>query len=55
MLHDYVKGEAEETKRNLEMCVRKGFHDDTKVIEDYTELLKMVSGYIRFLEGKTKQ
>lgn len=52
ILHDIVKGEAEETKRNLEMCMKKDFHNDGTVIEKYTELLKMVSGFIRFLKGR---
>jgi len=49
ILHDIVKGEAEETKRNLETCLLKDFHTDNEIIGQYTELLKMVSGYIRFL------
>lgn len=52
ILHDIVKGEAEETKRNLEMCMKKNFHDDVTVAGRYTELLKMVSGFIRFLKGR---
>ena len=52
ILHDIVKGEAEETKRNLEMCSRKGFHNGTEIIDKYTELLKMTSGYIKFLKSK---
>ncbi len=52
ILSDIVKGEAEETKRNLEMCLKKSFHSDSIIIEKYTELLKMVSGYIRFLQKK---
>jgi len=49
ILSDIVKGEAEETKRNLEMCLKKKFHQNTDIINKYTELLKMTSGYIRFL------
>lgn len=49
ILHDIVKGEAEETKRNLEMCYKKQFHHNQEISEKYTELLKAVSGYIRFL------
>ena len=52
ILSDIVKGEAEETKRNLEMCLKKSFHSDSVIVEKYTELLKMVSGYIRFLQKK---
>ncbi len=55
ILSDIVKGEAEETKRNLEMCLKKSFHADSTLIEKYTELLKMVSGYIRFLQKKNLQ
>ena len=52
ILHDIVKGEAEETKRNLQMCIRKGFHKNEMIADKYTELLKMVSGYIRFINSK---
>lgn len=52
ILSDIVKGEAEETKRNLEMCLKKSMHSDTMLIDKYTELLKMASGYIRFLQQK---
>jgi len=55
VLNDIVKGEAEETKRNLEMCLRKGFHKDRKTISKYTELLKAVSGYIRFLKTNSER
>lgn len=56
------KGEAEETKRNLIRSARKGFltMDQALIIAGkYTELLKGISGYIRFLseqeELKTKK
>ncbi|OJI08736.1 hypothetical protein BK005_00265 [bacterium CG10_37_50] len=49
ILHDIVKSEAEETKRNLEMCQKKDFYHDQKIIDRYTELLKIISGYIRFV------
>ncbi len=52
IFRDIVKGEAEETKRNLYMCLRKEFHNDSDIIEKYTELLKMISGYVKFLERK---
>lgn len=52
ILHDIVKGEAEETKRNLEMCAKKDFHREIVLVEKYTELLKMVSGFIRFLKTR---
>lgn len=52
IFNDIVKGEAEETKRNLMVCMRKGFHNNQKIIDDYTELIKAISGYVRFLRGK---
>ena len=50
---DIVKGEAEETKHNLSMCLEKGFHKDSDIINKYTDLLKMTSGYIRFINKLT--
>jgi four helix bundle protein len=55
ILHDIVKGEAEETKRNLIMCQRKDFHTDSSISDKYTELLKAVSGYIRFQRENHEQ
>lgn len=52
ILSDIVKGEAEETRRNLEVCGKKGFHKNFAIIEEYTVLLKMVSGFIRFLKTR---
>ena len=49
ILNDIVKGEAEETRKNLEICLKKEFHDDREISEKYLSLLKMVSGYIRFI------
>jgi len=54
ILHDISKGEAEETKRNLEMCIKKGFHNNKIIIDKYIELLKMLSGYISFLQKNNK-
>ena len=51
ILHDIVKSEAEETKRNLLVCAKKGFHQE-EIAEDYTELLKAASGYIKFLRNQ---
>jgi len=51
ILHDIVKGEAEETKRNLEMCRKKEFHNNADIVDKYTDLLKMVSGYVAFIRG----
>lgn len=55
ILNDIVKGEAQETKTNLEMCFRKGFHSDEHISERYLDLLKLVSGYIRFLRAQTSK
>jgi len=52
ILNDLVKGEAEETRSNLEICLKKGFHSDKEIIEKYTELLKATSGYIRFIRNR---
>ena len=46
---DIVKAEAEETRQNLINCRTKGFHQNSDIIEEYTVLLKMISGYVRFL------
>jgi four helix bundle protein len=55
ILSNIVKGEAQETKNGLAMTLQKGFHNDESIIERYTELLKAVSGYIRFLKTNSKQ
>jgi len=47
-----AKGEAEETKRNIIRSAKKGFLDYEKandIAEKYTDLVKAISGYIRFL------
>ncbi len=51
ILHDIVKSEAEETKRNLAICIKKDFHKDEGIVDKYTELIKAVSGYVRFLKN----
>ena len=51
ILNDIAKCEAEETKRNLEVSCEKGFHKNINLAERYTELLKMMSGYIKFLKN----
>lgn len=53
ILIDIVKCEAEETKRDLIVCGKKGFcKDETPgLAEKYTEILKATSGYIRFLRS----
>lgn len=52
ILEGVAKCEAEETKRNLQVCMKKGFHDDEMIIQRYTELIRMISGYVRFLRAK---
>ena len=50
-----AKGEAEETKRNIEKSAKKDFLSDklaSPVSEEYTDLLKAISGYIRFIKTK---
>ena len=49
IINDIAKGEAEETKRNLMVCSKKGFHSNQEIISKYTELIMAISGYIRFL------
>ena len=50
IFNDIVKGEANETRGNLEMCLKKGFHGDQNLIDDYTQLIKAVSGFVNFLK-----
>lgn len=52
ILNDIVKGEAEETRKNLEVCYKKGLHNNQDVSGKYLSLLKMVSGYIRFIKTR---
>lgn len=50
-----AKGEAEETKRNIERSGKKGFlslAEADSLSVRYTELLKAISGYIRYLKEK---
>lgn len=50
-----AKGEAEETKRNIIRSSKKGFISDSVangVVNRYTELLKAISGYIKFIRIK---
>lgn len=49
IVNDVAKCEAEETRRNLEVCLAKNFHRNPKIIEEYIELIKMISGYVNFL------
>ena len=53
-----AKGEAEETKRNMLRSYKKEFLEKEiaeNVANEYTELLKAISGYIRFLRIKKLQ
>ncbi|MBN1779079.1 MAG: four helix bundle protein [Candidatus Buchananbacteria bacterium] len=48
-----AKAEAEETKRNILRSAKKNFIDQViahNLANKYTELLKAISGYIRFLK-----
>jgi len=50
-----AKGEAEETKRNIIRSSKKGFIEDNvtnELVDKYTELLKAISGYIKFVRAK---
>jgi len=52
ILIDIVKCEAEETKRNLIVCSKKGFcvDESLEISEKYTSIIKATSGYIKFLK-----
>lgn len=55
ILIDIAKCEAEETKRNLIQSARKGFTDKDNLLflaDKYTEIIKGISGYVRFLKNK---
>jgi four helix bundle protein len=52
IFNDIAKGEAEETKRNLIVCTKKGFHNNKNIIDEYTNLIKAIAGYVRFLRTK---
>jgi four helix bundle protein len=50
-----AKGEAEETKRNVIRSSKKGFLNEATALDisdKYTELLKALSGYKRFIESQ---
>jgi len=55
ILRDIVKSEAEETKRNLAICHKKGFHNNIEIVDKYTELIKAISGFIKFLKLKNER
>lgn len=55
ILKDIAICEAEETKSNLSMCKEKKFTNEEKlnnIAEKYLNLIKCISGYIRFLRLK---
>jgi four helix bundle protein len=50
-----AKGEAEETKMNIIRSAKKGFlgkETAEETSEKYTELLKAISGYIKFIKSE---
>lgn len=51
ILNNISKCEAEETKRNLIKCAKKCFCEEESMVlaDKYTEIIKAISGYIRFL------
>ena len=55
ILIDIAKCEAEETKRNLIQSTRKNFANKDNLLflaDKYTEIMKGISGYVRFLKNK---
>ena len=59
-LHHFhiARAEAEETKRHLIVAQRKGFCSavhGSSIIDGYTDLLKGINGYIRFIRNKQYQ
>lgn len=55
ILRDICCGEAEETRTNLLRCAKKGLCDPTKAAAmalRYTELIKAIYGFLRFLRSK---
>lgn len=50
IFNDIAKGEANETRGNLEITLKKGFHNDQILIDDYTQLIKGISGFVNFLK-----
>lgn len=53
-----AKSEAEETKRNILKCARKGFITNEfgdEIARKYTELIMAISGYVRFLNNQQKK
>ena len=57
ILQDIAKSEAEETKRGLIRAAKKNLmnqNDLEELASQYTDLIKAISGYIRFLKLKAR-
>jgi len=58
ILNDIAKSEAEETKRGLLRAAKRGLINKSILLnnlaEKYTELIKAISGYIKFLKNQTR-
>ena len=54
IFNDIAKGEANETRSNLEMALKKGLHTDQTLINDYTQLIKAISGFVNFLRDSNQ-
>lgn len=58
ILHDIAKSEAEETKRGLIRAGKKNLANPEKLDDlanQYTGLIKAISGYIRFLKESSER
>lgn len=54
ILRNIAISEAEETKRNVERSADKAFvrpHEAQRISENYTQLIKSIYGYIKFLKN----
>ncbi|MDP3770829.1 MAG: four helix bundle protein, partial [bacterium] len=52
---DLCRGEAEETRTNLIRCAKKGFlsmEEAMRLADRYTELMKAISGFVRYLKTR---
>lgn len=52
ILNDICRAEAEETRTNILRSARKGFcnsQEADRIAQQYTELMKAISGFIRYL------
>lgn len=58
IFRDICRGEAAETRSNILRCAKKGFcaQESAQCIADrYEELLKGISGFVRYLERKADE